>query len=209
MRRARLLLLLLVPIALAVIVGLSSASGARRPSAVGAKPYTASLKYTETNPGRTSGMSQLDIQGKGTFAVKLGAKATFEAALMAMATGVPVAKIAEGGSYKVERSIGAHGTVTGIVVAHLKAPGLGTVCLTYTQKPGKYVIGMSFVPMYGTVKTVGGTGAAARWRISFTFTQTSVSGISTEQFGANGSLHASLGSARPMTAACKHVAALG
>jgi hypothetical protein len=208
MRRARLSFLLLVPIAVALVVGLSGTAGARRARVASGKQFTAKLSYEETNHGRSMGSAIVGIQGRGGFSVKLGAHAAVEAAFIALATGVPVSKIATGASYTVQRKIAGSGVVTGLVVAKFKAPGLGVVCVSYTAKPGKFVPGSSFVPMSGTAKTVGGVGAAARWRVSLTFKQTSVTGSTVEQFGGNGSEQASLGNARPMTAACKHVAAI-
>lgn len=207
MRRAH-LSVLLAPIAIALVIGLSGGARARQANVAGAKPFSAKLSYDETNSGRSQGSAVLGIQGKGSFSVKLGAHAAVEAAFIALVTGVPVAKIATGGSYRVQRDIAASGVVTGLAVAKLKVRGLGTVCVSYTEKPGKFVPGSSFVPMSGTFTTVGGTGAAARWRVKVQFKQTSISGTTIEQFGADGSEQASVGAKRGMTAACKRVAAL-
>jgi hypothetical protein len=208
MRRARLSLLLLAPMAVVVVVGLSGAAGARRARVASGKQFTAKLSYTETNHGRSKGSTTVGIQGRGSFSVKLGAHAALEAAFIAVMTGVPVTKIAAGGSYTVQRDIAGSGVVTGLAVAKFKAPGLGVVCVSYTEKSGKFMPGSSFVPMSGAFKTVGGIGAASRWRVSVTFKQTTVTGSTIEQFGANGSEQASLGNAKPMTAACKHVATI-
>jgi hypothetical protein len=208
MRRARLSILLLAAIAAALVLGLSGAAGAGRARVASGKPFAAKLSYTETNHGRSQGSRTVGIQGKGHFSVRLGARAAIAATFIALMTGVPLTKIATGGSYTVQRNIAGNGVVTGLAVVKLKAPGLGVVCVSYTEAPGKFVPGSSFVPMSGAIKTVGGVGAAARWRGSVTFKQTSVTGSTVEQFGAKGSEQATLGNPRPMTAACKHVAAI-
>jgi hypothetical protein len=117
-------------------------------------------------------------------------------------------KIAQGGTYRTERSIAGNGDVTGIAVASFKARGLGTVCVGYTVKAGKFVPGSSFVPMSGTLKTIGGTGTAARWRGSVSYKQTGVSGMSIENFTASGSEQGHSGKAQRLSLACKHVKAL-
>jgi hypothetical protein len=182
------------------------ARAAATSAAGGGKSFHGTLTYTEVNPGRTQGASQVGIEGKGRFSAKLGARAAVSAVVIALATGVPATKIARGGTYTVKRTIGAHGTITGTAVARFTSRGLGTVCLTYTEKPGKYVIGSSFVPMSGTIRSIGGSGAAARWHISISFTQTDVTGITTETFSAAGAEHISIGNARRMTTACRQVA---
>jgi hypothetical protein len=62
--------------------------------------------------------------------------------------------------------------------------------------------------MSGSFKTAGGVGPAAGWRVNVSFTETSVTGTKVEQLGANGTEQASVGKAKPMTAACKRVAAI-
>lgn len=166
------------------------------------RAYTASVSYTETNHGTDSGGATSGIKGNGKFSAKLGPAASIAARVIGAATGVPLAKIAKGGSYTLRRDIDAKGKVTGIIVLKLKAAGLGTACLSYTEKPGKFN-GGSFVPMSGTLKVVGGKGAAAKWRASVGFDQTDVSGDATEQFKAKGSAHVSTGSAKGLNAACR------
>ena len=159
--------------------------------------------------GTDHGASTVGIHGHGAFSAKLSAKAAFGAAIIALATGVPVTKIAPEGTYVVQRQIAGNGVLTGLAVAKLKAHGLGTVCLSYTEKPGKFVVGSSFVPMSGKPEALGGTGQAARWRLEVSLKQTSLSGSNVvEDFGAGGSEQASTGKPRGLTAACKHLAAL-
>jgi hypothetical protein len=172
------------------------------------RPYAAKLSYDETDPGRQRGQVTVAIEGHGTFSAKLDRGASLDAALIALATGVPVNKIAQGGSYVVSRQIAGNGDVTGMAVAKFRAHGLGSVCLGYVEKPGRYVQAIGFLPMSGSFKTLGGTGSGATWRLRVGFKQNSVSGSSVEQFGASGSERASAGAPVPMTAACRRVAAL-
>ncbi len=137
-----------------------------------------------------------------------GAHAQLAAAVIALATGIPVSKIAEGGTYKVQREFLASGGVSGLAVAKFKARGLGTVWVSYAQRQGAFNQAQGFVPMFGTVKTVGGTGAAATWRISLSYKQTGVSGTTVEQPTYDGSERASVGKPKPMTVACRRVAAI-
>jgi len=60
----------------------------------------------------------------------------------------------------------------------------------------------------GTLGPLGGTGAAAKWSGSASFTQTTLTGTSIEQFGFTGSAHGSSGRARSMSKTCKAVARL-
>jgi hypothetical protein len=205
------------PVALAILVvaGLLAlnAQGAKSPVrpghlAAAGKPFSAKLSYNETNHGMAKGQSTIGIQGKGTFSAKLSPHAALEAALMALATGVPVSKIAKGGSYTVQRNIAASGKVTGLAVLKFTLHSLGTVCISYTATPGRFVPGSSFVPVSGSFTTVGGTGSASTWKISAAFKETNVTGSAIEQLSGTGSEHASTGKARRMTAACKHVAAI-
>jgi hypothetical protein len=172
------------------------------------KPFSARLSYNETNHGRQHGAATTGIQGHGSFSAKLTARGALAAALISLATGVPVSKIAQGGTYAVQRQIAGNGDVSGLTVVRFKSHGLGTTCLSYTAKPGKFVPGMSFVPMTGTIKTLGGTGAGATWRLKASFKETSVTGSAIESLGTSGSEQVSTGRPKAMTAACKRVAKL-
>jgi hypothetical protein len=166
--------------------------------------YTTALTYTETNHGTDSGGATRGIKGHGTFRAKLGPAAAVGARVIGAATGVPLAKIAQGGSYKLARDIDANGKGSGILVVKFKASGLGSACLSFVAKPGQFN-GGGFVPMSGTLKMVGGKGAAAKWRGSASFDQTDVSGSGTEQIKEKGTAHPSTGSAKGFTPACKKV----
>jgi hypothetical protein len=146
------------------------------------------------------------IRGHGTFSAKLSGGAALDAAVISLATGVPVTKIVKGGSYKQQWSLLGNNDDQGIIVASFKTHGLGTVCISYLTKHGHFVLGDSFVPASGSFKFVGGTGAAAKWRVSATYKQTNVSGNTAERFSLTGSEHTSTGRAKGMSAACKRVA---
>ena len=184
-------------------VGSDCAPAPPHPGSTGRK-----ATYAETNHGRTVGGATLGIQGHGTFSATLGTRAAIEAAIVAAATGLPVTKIAQGGSYTVQRSIAASGRITGTIVATFKARGLGTCARGYVEKPGKFVPGDSFIPMSGTITAIGGTGAAARWHASAGFTQGAVSGVKVEQFSGKGAASGAIGKARSMSKTCKAVAKL-
>ena len=63
--------------------------------------------------------------------------------------------------------------------------------------------------MSGTFTAVGGTGAAARWHGSLSFTETGVSGVKVERLSLGiGAESGAIGKARPMTKTCKTVAKL-
>ena len=194
-------------VALSVLTGGFALAAAGQGAAV-AKPFTAHVSYVETNHGRQQGQATLGIVGHGAFSGKLGAHAALAAALISLATGVPVSKVARGGTYVVSRQIAGSGAGTGLVVAKFKSPGLGSICLAYSFTPGKYVPGASFVPVSGTFRAAGGTGAAARWHVSLGFKETSVTGSSVESVGVSGSERLSTGAAQAMSPACRHVATL-
>jgi hypothetical protein len=197
--------LVAIGVAAALVVSLSATAAARRASAASAgRQFTAKLSYTETSHGSQHGSTTLGIRGHGTFSAKLGKLAALEAAFLSLATGVPLNKIAQGGRYTVQWNIAADGSASGLLVAKLAARGLGTSCVSYSTKHGKFRPGMTFVPTTGAFRTVGGTGAAARWRISATFKLTNIAA----QFDSAGSEKASLGPAKSMNAACRRVAAI-
>jgi hypothetical protein len=204
-RRARLPLVALVALAAVLIVVLASAPAGAKKAKTG-RAFTTKVTYKETDPGKDQGAKSTGIHGKGTVSAKLGAKASVVAAVVAVATGVPIPQIAKGGSYTIRRDISASNVVTGLVVVKFKAKRLGSLCLKFTATAGKFAPGDTFVPRKGSVSALGGTKAAARWRGAATFTQKSITGTSTERLGAGGKEHASLGKHRGLTAACKRVA---
>ena len=193
--------------AAAITLALSGGASAHHAKSASKSGYTAKITYRETNHGSDSGGATKGIVGQGTFSVKLGATARVAVRVLAALTGVPLPKIAQGGSYAVERDIASDGKVSGTVFVKFKAKGLGTVCITLVSKPGAFG-GGSFVPMSGTLKAAGGTGAAARWRGTAKFDETGVSGDTVEQLGGKGSATASTGAAKGLNKACKKVSKL-
>lgn len=169
------------------------------------KAYSTSVTYVSTTPGRQSGGSTLDIQGHGAFSAKLGSSAHLIAAVASVITGVPITEIVRGGTYKERESL-VNSRTDGVIVAQFKAHGLGTACLTYSAKGAPYNPSLGYVVMSGTIKLVGGTGAATRWRGSATFTQDGIGSSTIEQLFFHGAIKASVGKARGMTGACKQVA---
>ncbi len=196
------------PVASALAGSSARPAVANRAHAAAAKPYRAQLSYDQTNPGHTHGQTTTGIVGKGRFSAKLSMSGALKAAFITMVTGIPVSKIADGGSYVQRWTSEANGNDKGIVVAHLKDHGLGTVCVSYVTKHGKFVLGQDFVPASGNFQVLGGTGAAATWHGSASYKQTNITGSNTENFSVNGSEHGSVGKAHHMTAACKAVAKL-
>ena len=165
---------------------------------------TTKFTYVETNHGHLKGSTTLGIQGHGSFSAKLTKHAALEAAVLAAATGIPFTKIAEGGTYTVEHSDAG----SGVAVVSFTARGLGTLCVSYSAKRGKFVPAGGFFAATGTLKTLGGTGAAAKWSGSASFTQTGLTGIKTEQFTFGGSAQGRVGKAKKFSATCKRVAKL-
>ncbi len=81
------------------------------------------------------------------------------------------------------------------------------MCLSGTATHGKFTSG--FIPSSGGLTVLGGTGTAAKLHLSVTFKQTAITGSDTEQFTGTGALKSlSMGTARPLSAACKAVAKL-
>jgi hypothetical protein len=172
------------------------------------KAYKANITYVETDHGTQNGTATVGVKGHGKFSATLRGGAALEAAVLAAVTGVPLTKIAKGGTYTVQRSFLADGSISGLAVGKFKARGLGSVCVSYTMRFGMLPPGGSFAPAIGTLTTKGGTGAAATWRVHVSFKQTGISGVSTENLAFAGSAHAGTGKPKPMSAACKRVAAL-
>jgi hypothetical protein len=185
----------------------TSASAALSAGPAVAKPFTAKVAYRNTGEGHQQGDETVDIDGSGRFSAKLGPGAKLGAAIVALATGVPLTEIAKGGTYKEQQSAGNRGE-TGTVVANFFERSLGTVCVSYSAKTGKYNPSKSYLPVSGRLTVIGGTGGAATWRGGLMFSQGAVTGSSLEQLLYGGALQVSTGTARPLTAACKRVAAL-
>jgi hypothetical protein len=191
---------------IAAVLTVNAGAAPHRAHSAAKRAYTAKLTYTETDHGTAKGGGTSGIVGRGSVSAQLGPMASIAAHLMGAATGVPLVKIVKGGGYGERSDIDAKGKFTGILVVKLKS-GLGTLCVRYIAKPGRFN-GGSFVPMSGSVTSLGGTGKAAKWRLGAAFDQTGITGSGPELFKVRGSLHASTGPAKGFNSACKKVAKL-
>jgi hypothetical protein len=184
----------------------SRTRAAARATTARIRAYSAAVTYLETRHGHLQGAARLGIQGHGTFSLALSPLTRTQVSLLAAASGVPLLRIARGGTYTVARQIDGDGTITGTAVAKFAATSLGTVCVSYTESPGVFVPGMSFIPMSGSMTIVGGSGAAAGWRLRVSFAQTALSGWYIERVQAGGSAKVGTGAAQPMTPTCRSAA---
>jgi hypothetical protein len=188
------------------ILAVTSATGSVA-HAAGKRGLSVTFRFTHTNAGTQHGATTIGVEGHGTFSATLGAHAA-DLALIALATGIPFNEIARGGSFGVNFTIGATGTNTGTVVARFKAKGLGSVCFGFTAKGGQFQAGDTFVPTTGTLKVLGGTGAAAQWNADATYSLKAITGSSIENFTFSGTAQGKIAQKRRLNATCKHVAAL-
>src|SRR3954454_4397414 len=181
----------LLPVALVAVAVTVNAGAAPRVHSASKRAYAASLTYRETNHGTQKADGAISgIEGRGSVSAHLGPAAAIVARVMGAATGMPLADLLKGGAYAELSDVDSKGKWSGVLVVKLKASGLGTLCIGYTAKPGKFN-GGSFIPQSGSVKTIGGKGKAAKWRLSAAFDQTGISGQGTEQFKARGKANAS------------------
>ncbi len=193
MRRLCVLTVVVLVVASAIAVASTSSS-----------KYTASVSHASVNDGTDGeGGAISGVEAKGTFSGKLGGASGRVARAVAAKTGISLAELAKGGSYRTKYDIAASGVLTAVAKVTLKAPRAGTVCVKITEKPGKFAAGDSFVPMTGSVTVVGGTGNAAKLHGGVTFDLKTVTGSSTEQFGVDGTAHLTSGAAKGLSAACK------
>jgi hypothetical protein len=133
---------------------------------------------------------------RGRFSAKLSAGARDAAAVLAAVTGVPFPEIAKGGTYVARVTDGG-----GLAVIKFSDHALGTVCVKYSAKAGKYNPSLGYLKATGSMTIVGGTGQAANWTGTIKFHQTGLTGKDTLVFGGT-----AIGSTRPahgLTAACK------
>ncbi len=164
-----------------------------------AKPASASshtgftVKVVNTNFGSDG--------AKGRFSAKLSAGARAAAAVLAAVTGVPYPEIAKGGTYVAKLTDGG-----GLAVVKFSDHALGTACVKYRAKAGKYNPSLGYLKVTGSMTIVGGTGQAAHWTGTIKFNQTGVTGRDTLVFG--GSAIGSARAAHGVTAACKSVSKL-
>jgi hypothetical protein len=140
---------------------------------------------------------------KGSFSAKLGPAANLIARLAGAVTGVPYAEIARGGTFRARI---APSSQAGLALVTFKDRSLGTACVSWSGKSGKYDPSKGFLAVDGSLTVVGGTGAAAHWQGSLRFMQTGLTGRDT--LDVNALPVGSTGAAHGLTAACRAVAKL-
>jgi hypothetical protein len=167
------------------------------------------VSFKVTDEGRTAGQTTTGVVGQGTVSGKLSLDAKIAASLLGAVKGIPLTRIASGGSYVVRYDVEANGNHRGLLVMRFK-PGIGSLCVDFTVKYGKFVPGKTdYVPSTGTFATVGGTGKIAKIHASGRFKQGEVTGSMIEQFLGDGSLVSlAAGSAAPLSKECSAVAKL-
>jgi hypothetical protein len=182
--------------AIALILVLTGAFSAQAQSI--AKPASSSHTGFAVNVVNTDFGS---VGAKGHFSAKLSAGARHVAAVLAAVTGVPYPEIAKGGTYLAKVTDGG-----GLAVIKFSQQGLGTACVKYSAKAGKYNPSLGYLKATGTMTVVGGTRQAAHWTGTIKFKQTGLTGKDTLVFG--GTAIGSTRAAHGLTAACKSVSKL-
>ena len=169
-----------------------------------------SVTYKVTNEGRDVGQTTTGVVGQGTIAGKLNLGARLSATLLGAVKGIPMTAITHGGTYVVRYDIDAKGDHKGLLVIRFKSPGVGSLCLNFSAKYGRFVPGKTdYVPSTGSFSTVGGSGGIAKAHASGHFSQGEVTGNTIEQILANGSVDSlAIGRAAPLSASCAAVARL-
>jgi hypothetical protein len=143
------------------------------------------------------------VGAKGSFSAKLGPGAHLVAALMSAVTGVPYTQIAKGGTFIAKDTASGKGR---LAVVKFSDHALGTACVQWSGSAGPYDPSKGYLVAKGSMKIIGGTGAAAHWKGNLTFKQTAVTGTDTLVFSALAA--GSTGPAHGLTAACKAVTKL-
>ena len=169
-----------------------------------------SVTYKITNEGKDSGQTTSGVVGQGTISGKLSLGAQLSATLLGAVKGIPISAITRGGSYVVRYDVDAKGDHAGLVVIHFTSPGVGSLCLGFTAKYGKFVPGKTdYVPASGTFGTVGGSGSIATVHASGSYSQGEVTGSLIEKIlGAGSVVSLTKGPASPLSGACAAVAKL-
>jgi hypothetical protein len=167
------------------------------------------VSYRVTDEGHSVGKTTTGVVGQGTVSGKLSLDARLAASLLGAVKGIPLTRIASGGSYVVRYDVAANGDHRGLLVMKFK-PGVGSLCVDFAVEYGKFVPGKTdYVPSTGTFATVGGTGKIAKIHASGRFKQGEVTGSMIEQFLGNGSLVSlTAGAAAPLSTNCTAVAKL-
>lgn len=140
---------------------------------------------------------------KGSFSAKLSPAAHLVAAVMSAVTGVPYTQIVKGGTFIAKDVASGRGR---LAVVKFTDHALGTACVQWSGTSGPYDPSKGYLVATGSMKILGGTGAAAHWNGNLTFKQTGLTGRDTLVFSALAA--GSTGRAHGLTAACKAVAKL-
>jgi hypothetical protein len=179
---------------LLVLTGAFSAQARTVAKATSASSHTGfTVKLVNTDFGSAG--------AKGHFSAKLSTGARDLAAMLAAVTGVPYPEIAKGGTYlaKVTGS-------GGVAVVKFSDHALGSACVKYSAKAGKYNPSVGYLQVTGSMTILGGTGQAAHWTGTIKFRQTALTGKDTLVFG--GTAIGSTSAAHGLTAACRSVSKL-
>jgi hypothetical protein len=139
----------------------------------------------------------------GSFSAKLGPGAQLVAGLASLATGIPYADIAKGGTFRAKI---APNSQDGLALVTSKDHALGVACVRWSGSSGRHDPSTGYLPVNGALTVVGGSGAAAHWSGSLPFTQTGLTGRDTLEFDALPK--ATTGAGRGLTTACKALATL-
>ena len=168
-----------------------------------------SVTYKITDEGRDKGPTTLGVVGQGTISGKLSVGAQLAATILGAVKGVSVTGIASGGSYVTRYDIDANGDHKGTVVIDFKAPGVGSLCLDFTAKYGKFNPKADYVPSSGTFAAAGGSRGISRLHLSGRFDQGEVTGSTIEQILGHGSVVSlTTGAESPPSSTCAAIAKL-
>jgi hypothetical protein len=185
---------LVLAIALAVVTGSALRAQAKSTASAGShKAFSVSIVNHDFGSDGA----------KGSFSAKLSPAAHVVAALMSAVTGVPYTQIAKGGSFIAKD---AASSKAGLAVVKFADHALGAACVKWSGTSGAYDPSKGYLAVNGSLRIIGGTGAAAHWKGNLTFKQTGVTGTDTLVFSALAA--GSTGPAHGLTAACKAVTKL-
>ena len=168
-----------------------------------------SVTYKSLSDGKTVGRQSLGVVGEGNISGKLSFDAKLAALVVGAAKGVPLTAVAKGGTYVTRYDVAADGEYKGLLVIKFASSGVGTLCLTFDTRYGKFTPGKDYVPSTSTFRTLGGTGSMARIHAAGKVTQGEVTGSALEQILAHGTASSiSVGHATAPSSACVAVAKL-
>lgn len=168
-----------------------------------------SVTYKSISNGKTVGQQSVGVVGEGEISGKLSLDAKLAALVVGAAKGIPLTQIAKGGSYVTRYDIAANGEYKGLLVITFASRGVGSLCLSFDTRYGKFTPGKDYVPSASTFRSVGGTGSIARVHVAGQVTQGEVTGSAIEQILAHGSISSvTVGAATAPDTACAAVSKL-